>query len=87
MCTLLCIASSVARHRELSQATLYLMGHLGCKGYLAVDIATQADSYQLIWIRGKILTGDAAAVAFVTVANNCRVNIQRAAVVLNLAQT
>ena len=40
----------MAVHGQLSYATLHLMWHLGCQGNLAVDVATQADGDELVWI-------------------------------------
>ena len=79
--TLLRVAGGVARHGELSQAALHLVGHLSREGYLTVDVALQSDGNQFVGVRGKVFSCDEAPVSLVTVANDGRVEVQRAAIV------
>ena len=81
MGTLLRVAGGVARHGELSQAALHLVGHLSREGYLTVDVALQSDGNQFVGVRGKVFSCDEAPVSLVTVANDGRVEVQRAAIV------
>ena len=75
------------RHGELSQGALYLVGYLGCEGYLTIDVALQSDGNQLIGVRSKIFSHDEFAVTLITVAHNGRVEIQRSAIVLDFTKT
>ena len=59
----------------------HMMGHLGCQGDAAVDVATQTDGDELIGVRGEILAFDGLSVAHIPIFYNCRVEAQRTMIV------
>ena len=70
------IACGMTCHRELGRDGFDMMGHLCRQGNLAVDVATEADSYQLVRIGGKVFSGDNFPFAYIPIFNNGRVKAQ-----------
>ena len=64
------IACGMTSHRELRGDGFDVMGHLSRQGNLAVDVASEADGYQLIGMRCEILSGDDFPIACVPILND-----------------
>ena len=86
MDALLCIACSVARHRQLAGDGLHLMRHLGRQGDAAVDVTLHLDGDELIRVRGEVLPLDGLPVAHVPIFNNSRVEVEAAMVATDFAE-
>ena len=62
------------------------MRHLGCQGYLTVNVALQTDGNQLVRVRGKVFPRDELSVTLIAVSDDGRVDVQTSAVVLDFTQ-
>ena len=86
MNALIGIACGMTSHRELGRDSFDVMGYLCRQGYLAIDIASEADGYQLVRMRSEVFSGNDFPVTHIPIFNNCRVEAETAMVIANCAK-